>query len=97
MTNGNRSDDLFISGGRIVAGICIVVVAGLIMWLCASTVDQGERISVIERSYEYILRDLRDLKTHNQRIEAETKKMTQQLGILVDRFEDRYGIADKKN
>ena len=48
---------------RIVSGVCITVVACLILWLCSTNISQGTRISVLENSFEYIQTSLCDLKT----------------------------------
>lgn len=51
-----------ISSGKIIAGICIAVVTGVIFWLCSSTISYGNRLSVMESSYTHIQQNLCELK-----------------------------------
>ena len=53
---------------KIITGICTTVVAILIVWLCASIVDSKVRLSVMERSYEYIQEGITELKASDKDI-----------------------------
>ena len=47
---------------KIVSGICVVVVAGMILWLCSSTYAAAVRLSVLETQFNVIQVVLTDLK-----------------------------------
>ena len=50
------------SYSRVISGVCIVVVAGMILWLCSSTYSTGIRLSVLESQFNTIQIVLTDLK-----------------------------------
>jgi len=50
-----------ISSKHIFSGICIVVVAALIIWQVSTTVSHGTRISLQEKSSEYIVKSVDQL------------------------------------
>ena len=52
-----------LSTKRIISGVCVVVVAALIIWLCGTTVTHGTRISLNEKSSIYIEKTVDEIKT----------------------------------
>jgi len=51
---------------KIVSGISIAVVAGMILWLCSSTYNAAVRLSVLETQFNTIQGVLTELKVESK-------------------------------
>jgi len=54
--------------------ICVVIVAGLILWISSSIVSYETRITVLENNVEYIRGDISEIKMLLKEIQSELKK-----------------------
>jgi len=67
---------------RTVSGICVVVVAGLILWISSSIVSHETRLSVLENNISHINGNIGEIKTMVQDLIREIKQRDRKLEMI---------------
>ena len=71
---------------KLIAGICVIVVAALIIWGGSSIVANSTNISVLQQASEYTRKDLTELKIDTKNIQASINEIASNQKILISKL-----------
>ena len=70
---------------KLIAGICVIVVAALIIWGGSSIVANSTNISVLQQASEYTRKDLVELKQDTKNMQSILNEIYTNQKILIAR------------